>query len=248
MGLDIYAGTLIRYYTHDWKTVVQQWAEANGYGFNVVRPNGEAPEEETLSAAEVRDIVEGWRGQLAAAMQNAGQAADLWSEEVSCPYYTDKPDWDAFGAMLLVAACGVYGEPAPARVPRSWDFSAHPAVQRLSGDETYVWSLLRGAIWWLPISGEFMFQAPLPNGNPALIGTVGGLRRELERLNQLAWQAEEAEIMTWPRTEGYPADDDNENGKAADYDTQSLAKFAYGIFWQALKFAEEHQVPILLDF
>ena len=27
MGLDIYAGTLTRYYSHNWKTVVQQWAE-----------------------------------------------------------------------------------------------------------------------------------------------------------------------------------------------------------------------------
>ena len=31
MGLDIYAGTLTRYYSHNWKTVVQQWAEENGY-------------------------------------------------------------------------------------------------------------------------------------------------------------------------------------------------------------------------
>ena len=34
MGLDIYAGTLTRYYSHNWKTVVQQWAEKNGYTFN----------------------------------------------------------------------------------------------------------------------------------------------------------------------------------------------------------------------
>ena len=27
MGLDIYAGTLTRYYSHNWKTVVQRWAE-----------------------------------------------------------------------------------------------------------------------------------------------------------------------------------------------------------------------------
>ena len=33
MGLDIYAGTLTRYYSHNWKTVVQQWAEENGYSF-----------------------------------------------------------------------------------------------------------------------------------------------------------------------------------------------------------------------
>ncbi len=37
MGLDIYAGTLTRYYSHNWKTVVQQWAEENGWGFKKSR-------------------------------------------------------------------------------------------------------------------------------------------------------------------------------------------------------------------
>jgi len=36
MGLDIYAGTLTRYYSHNWKTVVQQWAEENGYTYPVL--------------------------------------------------------------------------------------------------------------------------------------------------------------------------------------------------------------------
>ena len=40
MGLDIYAGTLTRYYSHNWKTVVQQWAEENGYAFNRITPAG----------------------------------------------------------------------------------------------------------------------------------------------------------------------------------------------------------------
>ena len=54
MGLDIYAGTLTRYYSHNWKTVVQQWAEENGYTFNRITPDGEpADNEEELSPAEV---------------------------------------------------------------------------------------------------------------------------------------------------------------------------------------------------
>ena len=59
MGLDIYAGTLTRYYSHTWKTVVQQWAEENGYTFNRITPDGEpADNEEELSPAEVQAAVE----------------------------------------------------------------------------------------------------------------------------------------------------------------------------------------------
>ena len=62
MGLDIYAGTLTRYYSHNWKTVVQQWAEENGYAFNRITPDGEpADNEEELSPAEVQAAVENWR-------------------------------------------------------------------------------------------------------------------------------------------------------------------------------------------
>lgn len=37
MGLDIYAGTLTRYYAQNWKTVSQQFAETNGMNFQTIR-------------------------------------------------------------------------------------------------------------------------------------------------------------------------------------------------------------------
>ena len=62
MGLDIYAGTLTRYYAHNWKSAVQQWAEENGYTFQKITPDGAAvDDEEEMSPAEVQDIVENWQ-------------------------------------------------------------------------------------------------------------------------------------------------------------------------------------------
>ena len=90
-----------------------------------------------------------------------------------------------------------------------------------------------------------------------MIATLGGLRKELEKLNQLAWQADEDAILDWADTEGYPIDGtigpDGQYSKAdipehTQYDTQSLAKFAFSMFWRAMRFAEEQQVPILLDY
>ena len=129
-----------------------------------------------------------------------------WPEDNEKPYYTDKPDWDAFGAMLLVAACHTYDEPVPPTVEKDWNFGEHPLVARLGSDEERVWSLLRGATWWLPLPDSFLFQAPLPTDDQAMIATLGGLRKELEKLNQLAWQADEDTILDWADTEGYPVD------------------------------------------
>ena len=90
-----------------------------------------------------------------------------------------------------------------------------------------------------------------------MIATLGGLRKELEKLNQLAWQADEDTILRWADIEGYPVDGtigpDGQVSKAdipehTQYDTGSLAKFAFSMFRRAMRFAEEQQVPILLDF
>ena len=140
---------------------------------------------------------------------------------------------------------------------KGWDFGEHSLIARLASNEERVWSLFRGAAWWIPLPDSFLFQAPLPTEDEVMIATLGGLRKELEKLNQLAWQADEETILSWADTEGYPVDGtigpDGQYSKAdipehTEYDTQSLAKFAFSMFWQAMRFAEEQQVPILLDF
>ncbi len=88
MGLDIYAGTLTRYYSHNWKTVVQQWTEENGYAFNRITPDGEpADKEEEMSPAEVQAAVENWRDQILSAISQPGQPPYApWPENNESPY------------------------------------------------------------------------------------------------------------------------------------------------------------------
>ena len=100
MGLDIYAGTLTRYYSHNWKTVVQQWAEENGWGFQKITPDGEAADnEEEMSPAEVQAAVENWRDQILRAISQPGQPPEpprpAGHEK---HYYPDTPGWGASGA------------------------------------------------------------------------------------------------------------------------------------------------------
>ena len=98
MGLDIYAGTLTRYYSHNWKTVIQQWAEENGYTYNRITLHGESgSNKEGPSPDEVQARVEDWRDQILSAISQPGQPPYTpWPEDNEKPYYTDKPDWDAF--------------------------------------------------------------------------------------------------------------------------------------------------------
>ena len=84
MGLDIYAGTLTRYYSHNWKTVVQQWAEENGYTFNRIAPDGESADDgEELSPAEVQAAVENWRDQILSAISQTGPFLDILGRSIT---------------------------------------------------------------------------------------------------------------------------------------------------------------------
>lgn len=258
MGLDLYAGTLTRYYAGNWKTVAQQFAEESGFAFHRVTPEGENIEEEEAAPDEVQRAVEHWRDQILAAVTAPGKKPYApWTEDNEKPYFTEKPDWDAFGAMLLVAACHVYGEPVPAAVAKGWDFMENSLIKRLSQEEKKVWSLFRETMIWLPLPDSFLFQAPRPTGDTVMIATTGLLRQELERLNELAWQADEDTLRGWMKSEGYPVEGVIGEGgtfsrtglpEQTEYDTQSLAKYAFSIFYQALQFSDENQVPILMDF
>jgi hypothetical protein len=94
MGLDVYVGSLTRYYTGGWETVVQQWGREHGVEVMVVRPdqgsgrlsslwgrlfkrNGSSSEEKT------RVAVIRWRGELGRALGgDAGRAVD-WDESAA---------------------------------------------------------------------------------------------------------------------------------------------------------------------
>ena len=57
----------------------------------------------------------------------------------------------------------------PLTVEKDWDFGEHPLIARLASDEERVWSLLRGATWWLPLTDSFLFQGPLPTDDQTMI-------------------------------------------------------------------------------
>lgn len=118
--MDLYAGTLTRYYAHNWKTEAQLWAEENGFGYQKIGPDSEPGEE--MSSEEIRQAVEKWRDNLLSAIREHGSRIGSWPEDNEHPYLTNKPDWPAFEALLLYAACKCLGEPLPEKFGKEAQF------------------------------------------------------------------------------------------------------------------------------
>lgn len=121
-------------------------------------------------------------------------------------------------------------------------------------------SLLSDVTLWLPIPDNAVFVTALPTGNEGSISTVSLLKQELEELNRQIWKADEATILSWRNDKYYVPVKQKEpklilgfirrpnKTQKEKYRTEELAQCAYSMLYQAVRFAEEHKVPILLDF
>lgn len=190
MGLDIYAGSVTRYVAGDWLTIVQQVGQATGLDVRMIRMN--EPPDAVRDAHVVHEAVIAWQTRLLKALG----AAEAWEEAFDADYSTDKPDWDGYGAVILLAAYDERPDLAPGTGQRTGprrQAIAETAPRQFGEAAAYqaAWqspqrypTLLSGAEWCLPLStGPAVFQAPMPNGKPITMGRVDSLLTELETLN-----------------------------------------------------------------
>ncbi len=258
MGLDIYAGTLTRYYSHNWKNIVQQLSEEHGQKCVMKDGNDNEikPVESKEEIEQIRDIVCQWSDNFATSI-DPPLPSPLWDEKSEHDYFTDKPDWEAYGALVMLQACCLQNHPWPEYVRIGWNAFNEPVVKKAMSQEI-VNSLLSNVSFWLPIPRKAIFVTTLPTGEEVSISTVSLLKQELEELNQQIWKADEATILSWRNDKYYVPAKQKEpklflgfirrTNKQERYRTEELAQCAYSMLYQAVSFATEQQVPILLDY
>ena len=197
----------------------------------------DTPEE----AARTNEIVCHWRDTIVGAVKKAAPEAEPWEENAEKEYLALQLPEMAFGALLTYAASVAYGHKCRETVYPGWNFEAEADVQSARADRSMVMTLLMGASWWLPVQTPIMLRGEVPTGDVATIASAGALMIELLRINEMGWKADEEEVLRWFETEGKMDPD------AKRYSTDSLAKFAYSVFWQLAKFSLQNKVPVIMD-
>jgi hypothetical protein len=172
MGLDVYVGSLTRYYAEGPGDVVQRIADQQG----VPVADGEAPED-VLRAAVVR-----WRDGLNRRLGDRLADPLDWDESGPAPCFTDKPGWDGYGGTLLLAAHDEHPElPPPAMVSADWpDDLAYQAASALGAGSRY--HQLLTAELWLPCRFEFTIHAKDLTGEEVEVGSSVALLDQLRVL------------------------------------------------------------------
>jgi hypothetical protein len=165
-----------------------------------------------------------------------------WPELPDSPYFTDKPDWDCFGAMTLLAAYEEepkrrFGGRWPKNLSESWTRDPKLAA-RLSAQEPPRYSHMYGCMAWIPVAFKSPIRGPMPGGAPILIGSSVALLEQLEQLNQQTYAGSPGDLARWR----------GEMPDGADSRFEPKAKAGLAIFLELTRLAVDHRLPMLLDY
>jgi hypothetical protein len=171
VGLDVYVGSLTRYYVEGAADVVERIARHQGMAVD-----GQEAE------AVIRAAVLGWREGLSRWLGDRLAGPLDWDESAPAPCFTDKPGWDGYGGALLLAAHDEHPElPPPAAVSADWpDDPAYQAASARGAGSRYA-QLLTPELW-LPCRFDFTVRTRDLTGEEVELGSSAALLDQLERL------------------------------------------------------------------
>jgi len=234
MGVDIYVGTLTRYYARDWQTIVQQTMPTK-----IVYQGKNAPKEgETVDQAKVQQVVLAWRARVESATKEHIHGDWGWDEKPGVEYVTDKPGWWGHNALRAVALdprtdLGRKLGSVPQHLPGDW------GGLKMTTKTDYgqvIWPQ-----WWLPLKFDGAFTVPSPAGEPKTIGSTETLITELMMLNAATLRADHDKLEWYRRAEELPK-------KLEDWTVGQAFGFGLGVFLEFAEQSKRRRLPLLLDW
>jgi hypothetical protein len=236
MALDVYVGSLARYYAGEWESIAEKTARERGAQYQIGRPGGSA--DRLKDPQRIPSAVLAWRAALSESLGSKIARPLDWDENLEAPYFTGRPGWDGFGSLVLWAA---YAEhPAlrqPATLPEEWDND--PALMRsnVAGFRSRYSHLVRNVELWLPSPFEFTFEGEDIDGRRVVVGSTTTLRRQLEALNAATWKADGDVVAEWSR-----------QPLVGDAPLELCARYAFAVLLGLARQADEHKLPMKLDY
>lgn len=233
IGLDVYVGTLTRYHSGDWETIVAAYARERGLEYGVVGPDGQpVEEEERADSAAVAEIVLEWQRALGEAL---GRPL-AWVEDASAPYFTNKPDWDGYGSVQVLAAAVERGK---RKLPRTAvaDWTSEKTWRKATKGPAPRFRHLYFPEFWLPVELGVPIGAPDPAGNDVVVGSSERLLADLRAVNEVTFRGSPAELAEWAR-----------NATEADAPFDDTARFGLGALHELAEASVRERLPLRLDY
>lgn len=198
MGLEIYVGSLTRYFCGEWETALYQILRKKGYSSQQMKE--ESAKREKVCRDEIYPEVVEWKQKINDEMKSHFANGADWNEDAMAPYFVDQLHFQSHSSLMLWAA---YSEHPSLTRPKE-------CVEEFQNDEAFCLCaeensptefkhLLRGTVCWLPIDFEEPFKAVDICEEELVYGSSVQLLNELSLLNGKTWKADKATIERWRR-------------------------------------------------
>ena len=235
MALDVYVGSLTRYYAGNWESISGRAARERGQPSRIAGP-GAASDGVDLDE-EIRPAIVAWRAELGRSLGDRIALPLDWDESPETPYFTGRPGWEGFGSLVLWAA---YAEhPAlrrPDSLPEEWDNDPVLVRSNAASFRSRFSHLVRNVELWLPGPFDLTFEGEDVDGRRLVMGATAMLRRQLEDLNAATWKAGADVVVRWAR-EPLPVN-------AA---FEQSARYGFAVLFDLAQRAVERRLPMKLD-
>jgi hypothetical protein len=232
MALDVYVGPLSRYLAGDWQTIVDD--EEIGEDSNL-----ESPTLSSRIAGSIQKFASGRqcsriRADISRELKKAGLPPDLWPDEPSHPYQSDRLGWEGLSGIIGGYTYALSPHlPMPTEVPDISDLLADPALANLP-EGTGPNHLL--SEMWIPGDFDASISLRFSAARTINVSSLGALSRELAAVGQALGFAPDS----WRGAVVDQPDDESTLEEAAHYGFVLLSRLT--------TFGIQSHVPMLLDY
>lgn len=248
MSLDVYVGTMSRFYGLEWENSGQKMARELDINYTKVHPT-EAPDP-SLSADELRPTVARWCSELSLSLQPQGIGPIGWGEDEEKPYFTECLTWAGYRSLLLWAAYAEHPAlPMPTQVPETWHDNLAFLRSTAPDFKSRYRTILEPELW-LPTQFPFVFEATALSSEKVCIGSVFTLKQQLDDL-QLQTKNRFQKLRKSPARFGFLKSlfrSPTARPEPAEPSLVELAEFGLSVFRELAEKACEHRLPMLLDY
>lgn len=232
MAFDVYAGGFARFFAREWENVAQKHARESGMKYQMIHPAGDSG---PAKWEEVQDAVSHWRAALKNGLRENAPTDLDWNEGRDTPYFTDRPGWDGYSALVLMAACIGCKEPFPDKLPKD-ALTSEVLTRTMSTNFQGGYRSITQVQLWLPGSFEFSFEFVDLCNQKTHVGSVQRLNKDIREL--IASQGINEQQLATSLREAYEDE--------ADF--KKIAYFGLAVFSWLADEALKHRLPIMLSF
>lgn len=230
MNVDLFVGTLTRYYSEQWQNAATRQGSRSPFG------QSQSPHAVT-DPVELQGIIAGWLEEAETKLKEHLKEPLSWQEGMLAPHFVGELGLIGYGGLILLTAYTNNAHlPRPIMAMKSWDGDPAVELSLKAEKKDALWEIVNCGIWF-PTNFAFGIGMKDPSGTPLKAGSLELLWRGLDYLNETNWGATPETITSWRATP--PSETDA-------FETQ--AQFGFAVFHDMCKLAREHHLPMKLHY